>query len=154
MRIRRLRREASQPLTPYTFTMNWQFTRAAQRVYFEEGEPFCHVFRWRDGNSKTSIRGWLGSRRTLSSRPNTRHGRPAASSSTLRCPIRIPRRRGRSGKRPIFEGSIPPAMMRPTTIEASFGWRRSGQNDRHGGTGGSGRSIIWRNSPIFQLAKK
>ncbi|MCG5483259.1 MAG: hypothetical protein KK482_05985 [Sinorhizobium meliloti] len=45
-------------------------------------------------------------------------------------------------------------MMRPTTIEASFGWRRSGQNDRHGGTGGSGRSIIWRNSPIFQLAKK
>jgi hypothetical protein len=45
-------KDAIAPLTgivetdwsPYTFTMNWQFTRAAQRVYFEEGEPFCHVF--------------------------------------------------------------------------------------------------------------
>ena len=45
-------KDAIAPLTgiietdwsPYTFTMNWQFTRAAQRIYFEAGEPFCHVF--------------------------------------------------------------------------------------------------------------
>jgi hypothetical protein len=45
-------KDAIAPLTgvvetdwsPYTFTMNWQFTRASQRIHFEEGEPFCHVF--------------------------------------------------------------------------------------------------------------
>jgi hypothetical protein len=30
--------------SPYTFTMNWQFTRANQRVHFEADEPFCHLF--------------------------------------------------------------------------------------------------------------
>jgi len=29
---------------PYTFTMNWKFTRSNQRVHFEAGEAFCHVF--------------------------------------------------------------------------------------------------------------
>jgi hypothetical protein len=29
---------------PYTFTMNWQFTRANHRVRFEEGEPICSFF--------------------------------------------------------------------------------------------------------------
>jgi hypothetical protein len=29
---------------PYSFTMNWQFTRANQRVRFEEGEPICSFF--------------------------------------------------------------------------------------------------------------
>ncbi|MEA2991499.1 MAG: hypothetical protein QOD40_419 [Alphaproteobacteria bacterium] len=29
---------------PYTFTMNWIFTRAGVPVRFEQGEPFCHVF--------------------------------------------------------------------------------------------------------------
>jgi Family of unknown function (DUF6065) len=28
---------------PYTFTMNWVFTRA-QLVVLERGEPFCHIF--------------------------------------------------------------------------------------------------------------
>jgi hypothetical protein len=28
---------------PYTFTMNWMFTRPGT-VYFERGEPFCHFF--------------------------------------------------------------------------------------------------------------
>jgi len=45
-------KDAIAPLTgvvetdwsPFTFTMNWQFTRAAQRIYFEKDEPFCHVF--------------------------------------------------------------------------------------------------------------
>lgn len=29
---------------PYSFTMNWQFTRADCRVRFEEGEPICCFF--------------------------------------------------------------------------------------------------------------
>ena len=29
---------------PYTFTMNWMFTRPGQVVRFEAGEPFCHFF--------------------------------------------------------------------------------------------------------------
>lgn len=29
---------------PYTFTMNWRFTRADHWVSFDEGEPFCFVF--------------------------------------------------------------------------------------------------------------
>jgi hypothetical protein len=30
--------------SPYTFTMNWQFTRPGQRVDFAANEPFCHFF--------------------------------------------------------------------------------------------------------------
>ena len=29
---------------PYTFTMNWRFTRPDMIVHFEEGEPFCFFF--------------------------------------------------------------------------------------------------------------
>src|SRR5262245_48536330 len=29
---------------PYTFTMNWIFTRPGTQVRFEQGEPFCHIF--------------------------------------------------------------------------------------------------------------
>lgn len=30
--------------SPYTFTMNWLFTRPHHEVRFEFGEPFCHLF--------------------------------------------------------------------------------------------------------------
>jgi hypothetical protein len=30
--------------SPYTFTMNWQFTRPGHRIRFERGEPFCFFF--------------------------------------------------------------------------------------------------------------
>jgi hypothetical protein len=30
--------------SPFTFTMNWMFTRPYQPVRFEVDEPFCHVF--------------------------------------------------------------------------------------------------------------
>lgn len=30
--------------SPFTFTMNWMFTRPNQRVHFEADEPFCHIF--------------------------------------------------------------------------------------------------------------
>lgn len=30
--------------SPYTFTMNWRFTRPFQKIYFGEDEPFCHLF--------------------------------------------------------------------------------------------------------------
>lgn len=29
---------------PYTFTMNWIFTQPEVDVYFDKGEPFCHIF--------------------------------------------------------------------------------------------------------------
>ena len=45
-------KDALQPLTgmietdwaPYTFTMNWIFTRANHPVRFEKGDPFCFFF--------------------------------------------------------------------------------------------------------------
>jgi hypothetical protein len=30
--------------SPYTFTMNWRFTRPGQWIRFEENEPFCFLF--------------------------------------------------------------------------------------------------------------
>jgi len=30
--------------SPYTFTMNWLFTRPHTSICFEKGEPFCHIF--------------------------------------------------------------------------------------------------------------
>lgn len=30
--------------SPYTFTMNWKFTRERVIVKFEKGEPICHIF--------------------------------------------------------------------------------------------------------------
>lgn len=30
--------------SPYTFTMNWRFTRRNHRVHFEAGEPICFLF--------------------------------------------------------------------------------------------------------------
>ena len=35
--------------TPFTFTMNWQFTRPNTVIRFEQGEPFCHIFPARRG---------------------------------------------------------------------------------------------------------
>ena len=34
---------------PFTFTMNWQFTRPNTVIRFEKGEPFCHIFPTRRG---------------------------------------------------------------------------------------------------------
>ena len=30
--------------SPYTFTMNWKFTRPNLKVRFKKGEPICHIF--------------------------------------------------------------------------------------------------------------
>ena len=45
-------KDAIQPMSavveadwmPYTFTMNWQFTRPGTSVHFEKGEPVCQFF--------------------------------------------------------------------------------------------------------------
>jgi hypothetical protein len=45
-------KDGIQPLTavietdwmPYTFTMNWMFTRPQHRIRFEKGEPYCFLF--------------------------------------------------------------------------------------------------------------
>jgi hypothetical protein len=50
-------KDAIAPLTgivetdwsPYSFTMNWMFTRPGISVRFEKGEPFCHIFPIRRG---------------------------------------------------------------------------------------------------------
>jgi hypothetical protein len=34
---------------PFTFTMNWKFTRANLKVRFEKGEPFCFFFPIKHG---------------------------------------------------------------------------------------------------------
>ncbi len=34
---------------PFTFTMNWVFTRPGATVRFEKGDPFCHLFPIRRG---------------------------------------------------------------------------------------------------------
>lgn len=51
-------KDAVSPLTgvvetdwiPYTFTMNWRFTRPRTAVRFAAGEPFCHIFPVRRGD--------------------------------------------------------------------------------------------------------
>ena len=58
--------------SPYTFTMNWMFTRANQRVRFDVDEPFCHIFPLASGQLETSLRrfatfGKSGSRKRLQS---------------------------------------------------------------------------------------
>jgi hypothetical protein len=50
-------KDAIQPLTgivetdwaPFTFTMNWKFTRKGTRITFERDEPFCMIFPVRRG---------------------------------------------------------------------------------------------------------
>jgi hypothetical protein len=50
-------KDAIAPLTglietdwsPYSFTMNWQFTRPQTAVRFDKGEPFCHIMPIRRG---------------------------------------------------------------------------------------------------------
>lgn len=50
-------KDAIQPLTgivetdwaPFTFTMNWKFTRNDTQIAFESGEPFCMIFPVRRG---------------------------------------------------------------------------------------------------------
>ena len=39
--------------SPYTFTMNWMFTRSNQRVRFDVDEPFCHIFPLTRGQLET-----------------------------------------------------------------------------------------------------
>jgi hypothetical protein len=54
-------KEAISPLTgiietdwsPFSFTMNWLFTRPGAPVRFEKGEPFCHLMPVRRGELET-----------------------------------------------------------------------------------------------------
>jgi Family of unknown function (DUF6065) len=36
--------------SPFTFTMNWMFTRANAEVAFEAGEPICHIYPLKRGS--------------------------------------------------------------------------------------------------------
>lgn len=39
--------------SPYSFTMNWKFTRPGLALRFEKGEPFCHLFPVKRGLLET-----------------------------------------------------------------------------------------------------
>ena len=41
--------------SPYSFTMNWMFTRPFAKVRFEKGEPFCHVFPVKRGELEAFV---------------------------------------------------------------------------------------------------
>jgi Family of unknown function (DUF6065) len=41
--------------SPYSFTMNWLFTRPGTPIRFEEGEPYCHVFPVRRVDIETVV---------------------------------------------------------------------------------------------------
>lgn len=58
---------------PYTFTMNWQFTRADHPVRFAKGEPICHFFPIRRG----SLEGVEPSIRPISDDPELAEARAA-----------------------------------------------------------------------------
>ena len=67
--------------SPYSFTMNWKFTRADHTVRFEVGDPFCHLFPVQrelvgsiepelrelssDPETEAQHRQWSGSRQTF-----------------------------------------------------------------------------------------
>jgi hypothetical protein len=66
-------KDAIAPLTgivetdwsPYSFTMNWLFTRPGVAIRFEKGEPYCHIFPLRRGDLETVEPEW----RSLSDNP-------------------------------------------------------------------------------------
>jgi hypothetical protein len=41
--------------SPYSFTMNWIFTRPGTPVRFEKGEPLCHIFPIRRGDLESIV---------------------------------------------------------------------------------------------------
>ena len=55
--------------SPYTFTMNWLFTRARHSVRFEVDEPFCHLFLIQRGQ----LEGISPVFRKLSENPDLEH---------------------------------------------------------------------------------
>ena len=99
--------------SPYTFTMNWKFTRPNQRVHFEVDEPFCHLFpvaRGRLENLHPAIR-------SLSDNPELerehKFGRKAAILSTPVWPIRPRKPHRNNGKRHISEAYAPSGAPAP-----------------------------------------
>ena len=67
--------------SPYSFTMNWMFTRPGTPVRFEKGEPYVTSFQCGAARSKTSSRSLRCSPLTLSSSASTMRGRQAGSAS-------------------------------------------------------------------------
>jgi hypothetical protein len=63
--------------SPYSFTMNWLFTRPGFPVRFDKGEPFCHIFPVRRGD----IEGVEPECRALSSDPTLKAEHDAWSGS-------------------------------------------------------------------------
>ena len=84
---------------PYTFTMNWAFTRKGVPVGFKAGEPFCHVIPVRRGELETfepELRDAI--RRSRARAPARRAGWQAATSSMPSSGARDRRRRRINGR--------------------------------------------------------
>ena len=62
---------------PYSFTMNWIFTRPGVAVRFEKGEPYCHIFPVRCG----ALESIEPKRRLLSENPELKHQHETWSAS-------------------------------------------------------------------------
>ena len=64
---------------PYTFTMNWLFTRPDAKVRFQKGEPFCHLFPIERGR----LEAVSPELRVLSEDPSLEHEHKTWSASRL-----------------------------------------------------------------------
>jgi hypothetical protein len=110
-------KDAIAPLTglietdwsPYSFTMNWQFTRPKTAVRFEKGEPFCHIMPLRRGEIE-SVKPEL---RSLSDNPELKRQHdtwgPTAIASTSVSGSRAAKRKPRSGRSSTIAASCPTA---------------------------------------------
>jgi len=75
--------------SPYTFTMNWLFTRQGVAVRFEKGEPFCHIFPLR----RCDVESFEPELRPLTDNPRLKIQHDAWSASRLQFNADL-RRRG------------------------------------------------------------
>ena len=69
---------------PFTFTMNWKFTRPQAKVRFEKGEPFCFFFPVEHGlleqfNPTTNRSATIRLSQSVSSSPSTGAGSSSRS---------------------------------------------------------------------------
>lgn len=105
--------------SPYTFTMNWQFTRPGQRVHFEVDEPFCECSR--RGEIESVVPSLHRLSEIPSSNASTNCGRRAAIPSIRAWPIQLRRLHRTNGRRRISEARRPRGRLLPRDIAAVFG---------------------------------
>lgn len=110
---------------PYTFTINWVFTRAHLPVRFEKGEPFCHIFPVERGKLaavepelkllstqpelEQQFKTWTASR----SQFNTDLHRPGSDAQTVQWQKLYYRGLAPDGTKPVIEDHATRLRLRP-----------------------------------------